>query len=86
MFLRREAAGGDVGCFGGEPVGEEPDLFAEALGACVVWEQLGEFVLEDAGAAWLEKDEGQAGVDLLEPCVEDVGEVAARGVESRPKS
>jgi hypothetical protein len=44
---------------------------AQAFGAGIVGEKLEQLVFEDAGAAWLEKDEGQAGFDLRGHAVED---------------
>ena len=67
----RKLAGGKLGRVGGEPVGEQPDLLAERCRARIVGEQLEQFILEDAGATWLKKDEGQAGIDLRRHAVED---------------
>ena len=70
-----QAADYPVGCVGGKPVGEQPDLRAQSFRAIIVREELQHLVAEDAGAAWLEKDEGKAGVDLRRDTVEDVDQV-----------
>ena len=49
----------------------------------IVGEKFEELVFEDAGAAWLEKDERQAGVDLRSHAVEDVGEIGAGAAAGR---
>ena len=54
---------------------------AEFCGAGVVGEEVGEFVAEDGGAAWLEDDDGCACVDLRLQGVEDFVEVLLCGVE-----
>jgi hypothetical protein len=60
-----EAAGDEaVWRAGGEEVGKEPDLLAQTFGAGIAGEKLEELVLEDAGATGLEKNKGQAGIDL----------------------
>ena len=66
---------------GGQPVGEKPYLLAESLGARVVGVKFEQLIFEDAGAAWFEEDEGQAGIDLRGHPVEDLGEIVAGGVE-----
>jgi len=76
-----EAVGGPIGSLGGEPVGKEPNLAAEFFGAKVVGEQLNQFIFEDAGTAWLKKDERKARVDLRGHAIEDFDEVTARGGE-----
>ena len=47
-----------------EELAEEEGLFAELCGAGVVGQEVGELVAEDGGAAWLEDDDGGAGVEL----------------------
>jgi len=47
----------------------------------VVWEQFVEFVLEDAGAAWLQKNEWQTGVDLRIHTIQYAPQIAARRVQ-----
>src|SRR6266567_8717198 len=79
--LTLEAARGEVRSLGRKPVGQQPHGFAQLLGARVVGEELGELVAEDAGATWLEENEGQAGIDLRSHAVEDVGEIGAGGIE-----
>ena len=76
-----EASGSEVGCLGGEPVSKEPDGIAKACGARVIGEELGELVAEDAGAAWLQKQEWQAGIDLRCHAIEDAGQIGMRIVE-----
>src|ERR1700678_3439524 len=75
-----KTAGDPVGGFGGKPVGEEPDLSAHLLcqvGAAAIGEEVESFISEDAGTAWFEEDEGEAGFDLRGYAVEDFGEVGA---------
>ena len=60
----REPPGDQIGRLGGKPVGEEPDLLPEPLCARIVGHQLEQFVFEDAGTAWLEEDEGRAGINV----------------------
>ena len=64
-----------------EPVGEEPDLLAELLRVGIFGEDFEELIFEDAGAAWLKKDEGQTGADLRGHAGKDLREIAAGGVE-----
>ena len=70
-----------IGSTSSEPAGKEPDLFTEPLGSRMAGEELEQFVFENAGAAWLEKDEGQTGVDLGSQAVEDLREIRACGGE-----
>ena len=63
-----EAARGKLRCAFGEPVGEQPDILAQAFRAGIVGEEFQQLVFEDAGTAWLEEDEGQAGLNLRRPC------------------
>ena len=72
-----KAAGGKIRRAVGEPVGEQPDLMAQEFGARIVRKKLGQFIFEDAGAARLEKDEGQASLNLRSHAVEDAREIGA---------
>ena len=72
---RRPAA--KLGRLGGEPVGKQPDLLAQALGSRIVGKEFEQLVLEDAGAAWLKKDERQPGIDLRSHAVENTREIGA---------
>ena len=64
-----------------EPVREQPDLPAQEPGAAIVGEELRQFIFEDAGAARLEEDEGQASLDLRGHAVEDAREIGAGRAE-----
>ena len=76
-----ETGGREVRRVRGEPVGEEPDLLAELLRVGIFGEDFEELVFEDAGAAGLKKDEGQAGANLRRHAGKDLREITARGVE-----
>lgn len=65
----------------GKVLAQHDGLVAKAVGAVVVREEVGEFVLEDAGAAGLEHDNGDAGADLWLEVVEDAEEIAAGVIE-----
>src|ERR1035441_7042432 len=56
-------------------------LFAEPDCALIFGEEVDEFVTEDAGAAWFEHDDGNAGCDLRLKLVEDAEQVATRFIE-----
>lgn len=71
----------ELGSFGGEPVGEEPDELAHALGARILGEQLEEFILKNTGAAGLEKDEWHVCFDQRSHAIEHAGQIALRGAE-----
>ena len=74
-----QAANRKIRRLGCKPIGEEPDLTAELLGAGIVGEELEQFVLEDAGAAWFKEDEGQPGFDLNGHTVQDAGKISTGG-------
>jgi hypothetical protein len=59
----------------GEEFAEEEGLLAEALCARVVGEEVDQFVAEDAGAAGLEEDEGNGGIDLRGELVENFQQI-----------
>ena len=50
-------------------------------GTLIVGEEVDEFVLKDAGAAWLQHDDGHARVYLRSKLVEDATEIAAGFIE-----
>ena len=70
--------GANVGGFGREKIGEEPGVFAQLLRTRIVGEKFGQLVLEDAGAAWLEKDEGHAGGNVRGHGIEYACKIRAR--------
>ena len=76
-----EAAGGKFRRAIGKPVSEQPDLAAQEFRARVIGEELWQFIFEDAGAAWLEEDEGQASFNLRSHAVEDTREIGASRAE-----
>jgi len=76
-FRAGELRGLVVGRVADEEFAEEEGLVAQALGAWVRWEEVHQLVAEDTGAAGLEEDEGQAGVDLRGELVEDALEIGA---------
>jgi hypothetical protein len=51
--------------------------FLGELGEKAIGEEIESFVFEDAGTAWFEKDEGEAGFYLRGYAVEDFGEIGA---------
>ena len=64
-----------------EELAEQEGLIAKALragaGLRIGGEEVDQLVAEDGGAAGLEEDEGEAGVDLRREVVEDLFEVGA---------
>src|SRR5579863_9701975 len=64
-----------------EEVREQPCLVAKPLRDRVVREKLLQLVAEDAGAAWLKKDERQAGNDLRGHALENLGEIVTGRAE-----
>ena len=56
-------------------------LSAELESAWIVRQQIGEFIAEDAGAAWFEDDDRGSVLQLRSQYVEDLEEVLLRGVE-----
>ena len=71
----------EAGRAGGEKVGKKPDLLAHAFGAGIAGEKFEELVLEYAGATGLEKNKGQAGIDLRSHAAENLREIGARRPE-----
>jgi len=61
----------------GEKLAEQQGLIAEALSALILREEIDQLIAEDAGAAWFQKDEGEAGVNLRRELVEDAQQIAA---------
>jgi len=74
-----KASGGEAGRARGEKVGKKPDLLAQTFSAGIAGEKFEDLVLENAGATGLEKNKGQAGIDLRSHAVEDLREIGAGG-------
>jgi len=64
-----------------EKFAEQEDLPGERVGAVVVGKEVGEFVAEDGGAAWLENDDRRALFDLLIEGIHDFEEQGLGAVE-----
>jgi len=60
---------------------EEEGLPAEGLGACIVWEEVREFVAENGDATGLEAHYRDAGLDLGLELIEDVEKEALSTLE-----